>query len=355
MKPNKTVRWGILGTARIASKIAHAITATEGAEVVAVASRSSERAAVWAAQHGISDSYGTYQALLDDDRIDVVYIPLPPSLHAEWTIRTAESGKHVLCEKPIALNVSQAEEMAVACRENNVQLMDATMWVHHPRASDMLRVIQDGTLGDLRRITSAFSFLIESYLQQKPPHTACGSENGELTLDKIIAHEFRFQRHLGGGALLDTGWYCVRVALWAFGCLPSQVFATARYRNDVDINLSALMWYEDERIATFDCGYDLAARKWLEVVGTKKSLVCDDFLNPWNPERPRYWLHGDMGLSEECFSLPLIQEHCMIGKFCEIVRSDQLDSVWPNSSIANQRICDAIGESARQGKVVAIE
>lgn len=355
MTDKPTIRWGILSTARIATKVVAAIDATDGAEVTAAASRSAERASAWSKQHGIGRSYGEYRSLLDDDDLDAVYIPLPPSMHAEWTIRAAEAGKHVLCEKPIAISATQAEEMAAACRENNVQLMDATMWVHHPRSADMMRPIADGTLGELRRVTSAFGFVIEPYLTQKPPHTAVDPQTGETTLETVIAHELRFQRELGGGALLDTGWYCVRVALWAFEDLPRRVFAMARYRHDVDINLSGMMWYDKDRTASFDCGYDLAQRKWFEVVGTNGSIVCDDFLNPWDLERPRFWIHDEPGQTKEVLSASPIQEQLMIENFCEIVRSGELDESWPAVSIANQRICDALDKSARSGQVVEID
>lgn len=355
MSDVKTIRWGILSTARIATKVVEAINAVEGSEVIAAASRSAERAASWSAENAIERSYGDYQALLDDDELDAIYIPLPPSMHAEWTIRAAEAGKHVICEKPIAINATEADEMAAACREHQVQLMDATMWVHHPRSADMLRPITDGTLGEMRRVTSAFGFVIEPYLTQKPPHMARDPKTGKASLESVMNHELRFRRELGGGALLDTGWYCVRVALWAFGDLPHEVFAKARYRNDVDINLSGLMVYDDDRVAAIDCGYDLAPRKWFEVAGTAGTLVCDDFLNPFDPDRPRFWVHDEPGKATATISAPEIQEQNMVHNFNQIIRSGQLDDHWPAVSIANQRICDALAKSARSGKVVALE
>lgn len=355
MPDSQTIRWGILSTARIATKVAGAINAVEGSVVTAVASRSTERAATWAEEHDIGRSYGNYEALLDEDELDAIYIPLPPSMHAEWTIRAAEAGKHVICEKPIAMSATQAVEMAAACREHNVQLMDATMWVHHPRSADMLRPIQDGMLGEMRRVTSAFGFVIEPYLTQKPPHMARDPNTGEASMESVMTHELRFHRDLGGGALLDTGWYCVRVALWAFGDLPREVFATARYRNDVDINLSGLMWYDNDRVAAIDCGYDIAPRKWFEVAGTAGTLVCDDFLNPFDPDRPRFWLHEQPGEATATVSAPEIQEQNMIHNFNQIIRSGQLDDHWPTVSIANQRICDALDKSARTKQVVVVE
>ena len=123
-----------------------------------VASRTEARATTWAKEHDVPTAYSTYDALLADESLDAIYIPLPPSLHAEWTIKAAEHGKHVLCEKPLAANTDEAIAMADACRQNGVQLMDGVMWVHHERTSGMKRKLTDGTLGRLRRMTAAFTF-----------------------------------------------------------------------------------------------------------------------------------------------------------------------------------------------------
>ena len=329
----RTIHWGIMGTARIAEKVAEAIHQATGAELTAVASRSIQRAAAWAAEHGVTRSYGSYEELLDDHQLDAVYIPLPPSMHAEWTIKAAEKGKHVLCEKPLAMNAAEAREMAAACRENNVQLMDGVMWVHHPRAVEMLKPIQDGTLGNLRRVTSAFTI------------------NG----DDIPVGNFRFQRELGGGSMLDLGWYCVRATLWAFGELPKRVFGTARYDNDVDRNFSAILCYDDERMATFDSGFDVGMRKWVEVAGTKASLVCDDFTKPWDESRPRFWIHDVSGKNTEHTTKAPIQEVCMIEDLCGVIRTGSLENRWPQEAINTQRVCDALDRSARSDRWVEVK
>ena len=141
------VRWGILSTANIATKVARAIHLAENADLVAVASRTEERAATWGKEHNVSVTYGTYDALLADESLDAIYIPLPPSLHAEWTIKAAEHGKHILCEKPLAANADEAVAMADACRQNGVQLMDGVMWVHHERTAAMKQKLTSDTLG----------------------------------------------------------------------------------------------------------------------------------------------------------------------------------------------------------------
>ena len=330
MSDGKVIRWGVLGTARIAEKVGAAISAVPGAELTLIGSRDGARAADWAAEHKVKRSCDSYQAVLDDDDIDAVYIPLPPSMHEEWTCKAAEAGKHVLCEKPLAHNLESARTMAAACEKHGVQLVDGIMWVHHPRAAQMRATIAGGTLGELRRITSAFTF------------------NREFPLSDL-----RMQRPMGGGALLDLGWYNINATLGFFEALPTHVFGTATYVNDVDISFSGMMWFEDGRTAGFDCGFNADNRRWLEIAGTEASIVCDDFTRPWKEERPRHWLHKS-GKSEEVVSSPRIQEQCMVEKFCEIVRSGELEPRWTQQSIHTQTICEAFDQSARSGEVVQL-
>jgi predicted dehydrogenase len=326
MTPSRNVNWGILGTARIASRVVGpAIHAADGSRLAAIASRRPEKAASWAAEHGAEKSYGSYQALLDDGAIDAVYLPLPPGMHAEWTIRAAKRGKHVLCEKPLAATLAQAEEMAAACREHGVQLMDGQHWLHHPRTADMQRRIHGGELGTVRRMTSAFAW----------------------NWDEFVLDDLRMQRELGGGSLLDLGWYCVTAALWAFDALPERVWATARLVNDVDVSLSALLWFSENRVASFDCAFDLMIRKWFEAAGNRGSLVCDDFPRAWDIEKPRFWIHAGQGKASEHVAPPVVQEVCMIEAFTQAVCSGRLNDDWPRRAVEVQRVCDAIDRSAR--------
>ncbi len=332
MSSSSCVRWGILGTARIATKVAAAIHSANNADLVAVASRDADRAGLWADGHEAKRSYDSYEALLAADDIDAVYIPLPPSLHREWTIRAAEAGKHVLCEKPLALDASEAAEMRDACQSNNVQLMDGVMWRHHPRANDMLAVLTGDQLGPLRRVTSAFSF--------------CWPE--------IPQNEFRLERRYGGGSLLDLGWYCVGATLWAFREMPTRVWGQARMHGDIDMHFSGQMWFGDERSASFDCGFDTVMRRWMEIAGTEGSLVCDDFTRPWKPEKPRFWVHGSTGEATQIVSDTPIQETCMVKKFSNIVQSKQLEPEWADFAVKVQRVCEDLDRSARSGEIVEV-
>jgi predicted dehydrogenase len=345
----RSVRWGILGTARIASKVARAIHTAHGAQLAAVASRDADRARSWLDRHTVGHatadakvaflsagapvaSYGSYLELLRQPDIDAVYLPLPPSLHCEWTCCAAQHAKHVLCEKPLAMNFAEAERMKDVCQSADRQLMDGVMWVHHERTPAMRKILSSGALGRLRRVTSAFSF-----------------NATEFRSDNI-----RFQRDLGGGALGDVGWYCIRATLWAFGELPERVLATARYDRDVDVNLSATLWFSGERMASFDCGFDTTWRKWFEIAGTEGSLVCDDFVNPWNIAKARFWTHDSQGTATQHDYPGCIQEVRMIEDFGKIVRSGRLDPTWVEAALDTQTVCDALARSARTGQVVEI-
>ncbi len=141
------VRWGILSTARIVDSVAPAIQKAENCEVVAIGSRDAARAADTAARLGIPTSLPGYEAVLEADDVDAVYIPLPNDLHAEWTIRAAAAGKHVLCEKPLALSAAQAQEMAEACADAGVKLTEAFMYRHHPKWIEAARLVREGAIG----------------------------------------------------------------------------------------------------------------------------------------------------------------------------------------------------------------
>lgn len=320
------VRWGILSTANIATKVARAINLAENAELVAIASRTEERATAWAQKHNVPIAYGNYDALLSDSSLDAIYIPLPPSMHAEWTIRAAERGKHVLCEKPLAADSDEATVMVDACRQNGVQLMDGVMWVHHERTAVMKQKL--GDLAELRRVTAAFTF----------------------NWNTIPTNNIRAQPELAGGSLGDLGYYCVRAILWAFEEMPRKVFATARYKVGVDFNLAGILWFENDRIATLDCGFDTSHRKWFEVAGTKASLVCDDFTVPTSEESARFWIHGSDNEKHETGAC--IQEVNMIERFSGIVQSDSLEPEWADVAVNTMRVCDALLESDQRGEIV---
>lgn len=183
--------WGILGPGFIATRaIIPVIQAVNNSRVLAVASSNKERSREVALRFGIERFYADYQELLDDPDVDVVYIALPNHLHSEWTIRAAAAGKHVLCEKPLAMNAAECDEMIVACKQANVLLMEAVMYRFHPRMLNLKQMLEARDVGDVRFLHAAFSFNFNA------------PEN------------YRAFRKFGGGALLDIGSYCVNAARW---------------------------------------------------------------------------------------------------------------------------------------------
>lgn len=323
-------RFAILGTAKIARTIAPRIQASSSSELVGIASRSSEKANAFAAEFGIPKTWDSYQAALDDPEIDAVYIPLPPSLHLEWTAKAATAGKHVLCEKPLARNTNEAEQMISICQQHDVVLLDGVMWYHTPRSTAIRELVASGRLGTLRQFHSVFTFCWDT-----------------LPMDNLRLH-----RDLGGGALLDLGWYCVGAALLLFGEVPQQVFAKANFHNDVDTRMNAFLWFAEDKVATVECGFDAVRRRWFELAGSRETLFCDDFTRPWNADKPSFRTLNNDGERQDHVVPHLPQEECMIEAFCGLIQEKQYRHSLLTLSRETQFVCDALDQSARAGRVI---
>jgi xylose dehydrogenase (NAD/NADP) len=253
------LRWGLISTAVINEALIPAIRACRRSELVAVASRDAQRAAAYADEWSIPASYGGYDDLLAASDVDVVYIPLPNSLHAEWAVRAAEAGKHILCEKPLALTVSDVDSMVDAARRSNVVLFEGFMYRHHPQMLQLQELIRDGAIGDVRVVRATFAFYLD-----RP---------GDV----------RFEADLGGGSLWDVGCYPVSFAQAVMGGAPREVFGWQRMGDTgVDLTFAGQMHYRDGRLALFDCSLETSFRAWAEVVGSEGSLWLD---HPWKPSR----------------------------------------------------------------------
>jgi len=253
----KKVRWGVISTANIGRwAVNPAIQASQNGELIAVASRDEARAREFAEQGGIPIAYGSYEALLADDDIDAVYIPLPNGLHREWTIRAAEAGKHVLCEKPLALSEAECREMAAAADANGVKLMEAFMYRFHPRSELMIDMMRGGHVGELRMIQSVFTFRLKS------------------------PDNIRLDPELGGGALMDVGCYCVNLSRTAAGCEPVEAQAIAvQSPSGVDEMMTGTLRFPNDLLASFQCGLNTKRREAYELGGTEACLrVADAFL-----------------------------------------------------------------------------
>jgi predicted dehydrogenase len=242
------VRWGILSTAAINSRLLPAFRESSALELVAVASRSQDRADEYARTEGIARAYGSYEALLDDPEVEAVYISLPNSLHVEWSIHALEAGKHVLCEKPLDRRPPEVERAFDAADRAGRLLMEAFMYRHHPQTARALELVRSGGIGDLRLLRSSFGF------------TARGVDN------------VRLQAGLDGGALMDVGCYCVSITRLLAG-EPEVVTGRAVVGpGEVDLRFAGMLALPGSVLAHFDCGLDVPGFSVVEVVGSAGTL-----------------------------------------------------------------------------------
>jgi xylose dehydrogenase (NAD/NADP) len=312
------IRWGILGTAHIAEKaLVPAIHAAQGAELVAVASRSLEKAQAYAERNQIRKAYGSYEELLADPDVDAVYIPLPNHLHAEWTIKAAEAGKHVLCEKPAALNADEARRMIAACQAHGVVFMEAFMYSLHPQWARVRELLDGGVIGELELISANFSFHLDNPV------------------------DIRWYP-IGGGALYDVGCYCVHVTrTFAGDELPTEVRALADLdEHGVDRSVVALLRFPGGVLAHLDCSFVAADRQRVELAGTKGSLVVTW---PFRPDKgdPAIHVRTRDGERVERFDKGEIYR-LEVEHFGECVRTGATPQQTPEQTIRNMEILDAI-------------
>jgi predicted dehydrogenase len=254
----RRLRWGILGCARITRRgLVPGIAASRTGMLQGLASRNPAMAHAWSDEFGAVRAYGSYADLLADPEIDAVYIPLPNELHRPWVTAAADVGKHVLCEKPLALSTDEARAMVEHCRLRNVVLMEAFMWRHQPRSLELRSLVASGEIGELRLIRSSFSFPIEP---------------GDWRLDPAR----------GGGALWDVGCYGVNTARFFAGSEPEEVRATAHFGpTGVDLSLSASLRFPGGVLGVIDCSFEQPFRCVYELVGSRGVIeVPDAYLPP---------------------------------------------------------------------------
>jgi len=320
------IRWGVLGVSNIAvNRVIPAIQRSSNGRLVAIASRSAERARDAAGRLNISAAYGAYQALLDDPSIQAVYIPLPNTLHREWTIRAAQAGKHVLCEKPLGISVAECQEMIAACRQLNVLLMEAFMYRFHPRTMRVAALAREGALGDVRLVRSAFTFRVR---------------------DQV--NNIRLKRELGGGSLYDVGCYCVNVSRMILG-EPRDAFAFAHVgASGVDEALGGVLRFDGGRLAVIDCGLSASRREEYEVVGTEGRLTVPTAFLPGTADAE---IHLTKGSETTVLTIPAIDQYqCMVEHFADAVLRGQVVGYPPDDASANLRTIETLLRSARTGR-----
>jgi predicted dehydrogenase len=355
------LRFGILSTAGIARKNWKAIFSSGNCVVTAVASRDVKRSRQFIAECQAETPFetppaplGSYEELLASKNVDAVYVPLPTGLRKEWVLRAAEAGKHVVCEKPCAVNAADLQEMISACRKNRVQFMDGVMFMHSPRLARVREVLDDGkSVGPVRRISSAFSFYA-----------------GEDFFHDNIRVDGRLEP---AGCLGDLGWYCLRFTLWAMNWqLPHTVTGRLLSQSDVGpgrapapTEFSGELFFDGGVSAGFYCSFLAAQQQWVNIGGVKGWLRLPDFVHPFDSYEPAFEvnrseirLRAAVGVQVQSavsdpaeMGHPTAQDTRMFHNFADQVFSGKLNDDWPMWALKTQQVMDACFESARNGSV----
>lgn len=355
-------RWGILGTAGIARKNWQAIRNSGNGVLVAVASRTKERACAYIADNQAQVPHDPpprpiagYQEMIAADDIDALYIPLPTGVRKEFVIAAARAGKHVLCEKPCGVNAGEVEEMIEACEKAGVQFMDGVMFMHSERLPKLREVLEEGSaVGDIKRIATQFSFMAP---------------------DDFLEENIRVHSGLEPlGSLGDLGWYCIRMMLWTMKYeMPSSVRANMIRQSGrpdspdaVPISLSAELTFQSGVTGSFFCSFEAEHQQWVNISGTKGHVYLNDFVLPYNgPEvgfdieqahfeqdvcQFRMERHRTrVNVREYADSHPSSQEAKLFRNFGNLVLSGKPDPHWPEISLKTQQVLDACLRSAKEG------
>jgi predicted dehydrogenase len=352
MTPNP-LRIGILGAAGIVRKKNwQAIQCSGNAVVTAMATRDPARTRQFIAERQaehpfpeVPRAHDSYEALLGDKTVEAVYLPLPTAVRKEWVIRAANSGKHIICEKPCAASVADLQEMLTACRRNRVQFMDGVMFMHNPRLARLREVLDDGArIGPVRRITSVFSFLGTGDFHER---------------------NIRVQSNLEPlGCLGDLGWYCLRFSLWVMRWqMPVRVSGRilAGGADTAPADFSGELLFADGASAGFHCSFLAQGQQWAVISGANGSLRVPDFVLP-NSDNTAAWevnfnpvAKTETGLYLETATAAESQEALMFRNFADQVRSGSVNEDWLEAALKTQQVADACLASARaDGKLTAV-
>ncbi len=326
------VRWGVMSTARIArEKVVPGMLGARNVEVVAIASRSLDRARASAAELRIPRAHGSYEALLADADVDAVYVPLPNALHVEWSIRALEAGKHVLCEKPLGMNAADAERLArAASGRPELKVMEAFMYRFHPQWIFAKRLVDEGAIGQLLQVHSHFSYY------------------------KLDPDNIRNQPEAGGGGLMDIGCYDVSLARYLFGEEPLRVIAAVDLDPTLGVDrlVSALLDFSGGRSATFSCATQLWPHQRAEAFGSHGRVELEIPFNAPQDGPCRVWYESEAGVEERSFSDD--QYRLQAEAFSRSILENEPVPLPLSDGVANMRVLDAIKASSREGGWAAV-
>lgn len=328
---NTKVRWGVLGVANIAVKqVIPAMQQGRWSEVTAIASRDLAKASQAAQSLGIPKAYGSYEELLADDEIEAIYNPLPNHLHVPWTIKAAEAGKHVLCEKPIALDSREAETLIVVRDRTGVKIQEAFMVLTHPQWLGVRELIQSETIGALRSVSGFFS-----YFNRDPTN-------------------IRNQAGIGGGALMDIGCYPITLSRFLFGAEPHRVLGLIERDPDTGIDrlTSGILDFGSGQ-STFTCSTQLVPHQRMQCFGTDGQIEIEI---PFNApvDRPARIFISDgkntAGTRRETREFPICNQYTIQGdRFSQSIREDTSQPIPLEEAVKNMAVIDAVFRSGESG------
>jgi predicted dehydrogenase len=330
---SQRIRWGVLGTAKIATtKVIPAMQQCEHAEITAIASRELSKAQDAAAKLSIPRSYGSYEALLADPDIDAVYIPLPNHLHVPMSIQAAEAGKHVLCEKPVALSVAECRTLIDAQRRTGVKIGEAFMVRSHPQWLTVRALIGEGEIGEVRSIMVNFS-----YFNRDP-------------------HNVRNRLDWGGGALMDIGCYAIQVSRFSLGQEPLRV--AGRIDRDPEFGTdrltSALIEFPHSHLL-FTCSTQMVPAQRVQIFGTTGRIEVEIPFNAPNDRPTRIFLDR-AGKGSTTHEFPVCDQYTLQGDaFSLAIIHDQEPPTPLSDSIRNMAVIDAVFRSAETGALATPE
>jgi xylose dehydrogenase (NAD/NADP) len=322
------VRWGILSTARIGAALVAGARETDAAEVVAVASRNAATAQAFADGYEIPRAHGSYDALLADPDVDAVYVPLPNGLHVEWSVKALQAGKHVLCEKPMDRRPERVTAAFDVAEAAGRVLSEAFMWRHNPQTVRLRALLDEGAIGNPRLVRASFSFPLAA------------------------TTDVRLDAALDGGALMDVGCYCVSGARFAVGGEPLSVSAEAvTGPSGVDLRLTGLLRFDGDVLATIDCGFDMAGRGELEVVGSDGRIVLAD---PWHARAPRLVLERAGADTEVIEIEPANSYRLELEDMAAAIGGDRPPLLGRDDAVGQARAIEALYRAAETGGRVAV-
>lgn len=245
----QTLRWGLLSTARINDALIPPLQSSKRNKLLAVASRSQDKAEAYAQKKKIKNAYGSYQALLADPEIDVIYNPLPNHLHAEWTIKAVEAGKHVLCEKPLALSLQEVDEISAAAEKHGRIVVEAFAYRSHPQTKKVKEIIESGRLGKVKVVHGSFTFVM--------------SNNDDI----------RWDPQMGGGSLWDIGCYPLSFTRWVLGAEPQEAFGwQVTSPSGIDETFAGQLRFPGDIYFQLDCSFKVPSHVFMEIVGDEGTL-----------------------------------------------------------------------------------